>query len=177
MKKNILIVSIILLVLSVLSPLLYCSKIKPLIVSTISQGGCEVVQIFLLFFIPSIILLYVALKKEKIEVPQNPEKSSIFKSKKFWIVLIIIILIVIIFYPKSYVVGGMQGFLGFYEDKSVGLEEYKCLGITYDYNPVGCSDCGKSHLCFGIRHSKKCFTQILSQDIKQPITKTEVQCK
>ena len=78
--------------------------------------------------------------------------------QKNWILLIIaVIILVAVFYPKSYIIGGLGGYVG--PEQTAYKEEYECLGFKNSYYPQGCSDCGNVYDCYGIPYGKKCYME------------------
>jgi len=81
------------------------------------------------------------------------------KKIKLILIIIAVVLLIIFFFPKSYVKGGLGGFIG--PGATAYKEEYSCFGLKYSYNSpfFQCADCGVSYYCSGILYGKKCYME------------------
>lgn len=87
---------------------------------------------------------------------------------KLLIVAIVVVLLISIFFPKSYVKGGLGGFIG--PGDTAYKEEYNCFGLKHSYYPSGCSDCANVHNCYGIPYGKKCYIEEYDKIVSKEIT-------
>jgi len=101
------------------------------------------------------------------------------KSKLVLVIIAVLLALCLIafFYPKKTVVGGMGGFLGFYEKgQEVYREDYQCFGFASTYCPK-CNDCGCDHLCYGMRYDKRCSLEFLPDNMRTMTIKKDTVCR
>lgn len=89
------------------------------------------------------------------------------------IVLLLLVGVVVLFYPKERIVGGLRGGpIGLNE--TAYREEYRCLGVPYDFTPPW-PDYGGKFLCYGLRYDKQCL--IDSTGPSGGVIKVKTECK
>ena len=88
---------------------------------------------------------------------------------RWWIIIFILIFIIV--FPKSYVKGGLGGFI---QDGDTNYkEELSCFGLKHVKYSEGCSDCGPKYNCYGVTYGKTCFEESY---VNGTMSKEEVVC-
>jgi len=89
------------------------------------------------------------------------------------IVLLLLGCVVVLFYPKERIVGGLRGGpIG--PNETAYREEYRCLGVLYDFTPPWPDYEGK-FLCYGVRYNKQCFVDTTGSS--GGVVKVKTECK